>query len=707
MKKSIFFLLLTVAAVLTGCKDDAVEVNPLVSLSAVAETASTLTFTVTPENADACAYVCVESTNEIPDGAAILANGTAVDAKNMSTQTVSGLQGSTTYTIVAAVKAGSVIKVSNSLQMTTQEGPSVFLQNEGGVTATSVNFSIEPQRAEACAYVCIEAGATVPTAEEIIANGQSVDADKKTVHTVEGLEPFTEYLIVGAVQSKNLYNTHSITAHTLYAPTINVFAGEVTGSSISFTVSPGSAIECAYLVRSNNTVPTVADVFAQGTTVPANENTEITVEGLDQQTAYTVYAAVKNGAFEVLSDPVVMTTDIDEDVEDVTITAKFVNKRNYQFYVSAEGAEAVLDIYCPTSIYNVLPEGEYIVDIEANSWSGSEISDYYIGENSNLQMNNRKLDIVSGKMVVKHLEAGYDVYVSVKDKEGNQLKGKFAGIVEPKGQTEFNNPPIPWNDVTIETALTSVTGTHDAPLGADGWYELYITTAEGSYDIHLMIQSPVAYDGVLPAGEYFFNSQAGEYTIYYGGMALQGGEEVEFTDAYLKVEHLDRGYQLTLHVEDMFKTKIDATWSGMITKTENCMYYFENPGYEYPEDYSVEFTSAQIKGLDGSGGRYVTFRNELGDVITVALNENKVSSTEITPGFYTSVPWWDGSDAFTYYGNNTTLTMVNVPNPYPFYPSGGYIEVTKEGDIYTVKMNVYIYKDGQKLFRSVYVGAIE
>ena len=73
---------LFVAALLfcaTGCKDDDTSgpEMPAVKIAPGATTASSISFTVTPEYADAAAYVCVEKGMLSPSAENILANGTA------------------------------------------------------------------------------------------------------------------------------------------------------------------------------------------------------------------------------------------------------------------------------------------------------------------------------------------------------------------------------------------------------------------------------------------------------------------------------------------------------------------------------------------------------------------------------------------------------------------------------------------------------
>lgn len=406
------------------------------------------------------------------------------------------------------------------------------------------------------------------------------------------------------------------------------------------------------------------------------------------------------------ADPDINHPGQGEEIAEMTVKGVSNSSTAYTLYMEAGDKKLELAVNCPGSVWNVLPEGEYIVDPNADEWAGSSLSNFFInGAKSKMKAPYTKT-LVSGKLIVSHLEEGYDMYVDVRDTEGNRFKAAYKGIVDPyTSNATFNNPPIPYNDITINTTFTSVTGSHDAPLRADGWFDLYFTTAEGPYDIQLQLECPIAYDGILKEGTYTLGGE--ELIIHYGSMTLRGASSLELTDATLEVRHLDVGYEMVLHVEDQMKTKINATHTGIVLKSDNASYDFQNPGYRYPADYKLDFETVKIGTTDGMGGRYVTMSNSHGDRLKISFHEDNVSISEITPGLYTYTYQFE-DDPFTYYGNGTTLTMPDVPNPYPFYAGGGMIEVLKHDDgTYTIDVAVYIYQNGHKLVRSTYTGIVE
>lgn len=70
----------------------------------------------------------------------------------------------------------------------------------GAVTENSLSFTIETTDATNVAYLVVE-GSDVPTASEVLANGNAIEANKKIEVTEENLKESTEYVVVAAVQN--------------------------------------------------------------------------------------------------------------------------------------------------------------------------------------------------------------------------------------------------------------------------------------------------------------------------------------------------------------------------------------------------------------------------------------------------------------------------------------------------------------------------
>lgn len=96
-----------------------------------------LTFTVTAENANECAWICIESENPVPSAESILASGNKTDAVSQTTVKANGLKPQTSYTIVAAASGKGGTATSSPITMTTQKQRShtliVYMMGNNGL----------------------------------------------------------------------------------------------------------------------------------------------------------------------------------------------------------------------------------------------------------------------------------------------------------------------------------------------------------------------------------------------------------------------------------------------------------------------------------------------------------------------------------------------------------------------------------------------
>lgn len=97
----------------------AVTEESTVTLNAIEEKATTLTFEIESAHAVQCAYVCIEAGTEAPDGPAILKDGESVEVNKKTTVKAEGLKPETAYTILAAATNGEQPGKVASLPMTT------------------------------------------------------------------------------------------------------------------------------------------------------------------------------------------------------------------------------------------------------------------------------------------------------------------------------------------------------------------------------------------------------------------------------------------------------------------------------------------------------------------------------------------------------------------------------------------------------------
>lgn len=117
-------------AVTTACKDDEPSVpagsQPSVMLTAGETGETTLSFTVTPGDAEACAWICLKKNEVLPDAVGVFINGTVIDAQQSVTVTAEGLDASTDYVILAAVSGNDTRVLSDPLEMRTDDPVVVY-----------------------------------------------------------------------------------------------------------------------------------------------------------------------------------------------------------------------------------------------------------------------------------------------------------------------------------------------------------------------------------------------------------------------------------------------------------------------------------------------------------------------------------------------------------------------------------------------------
>ena len=185
----------------SSCKDDDDDngpvVTPAVTLTAGEATESSVSFTVSPADADKCAYVCVEKTSDaLPAAAAILAEGTTVAADKDSQITVSDLAPNTTYVIAAAASNGTTVGEVVKIEMLTSVGTPTVELAEGEVTDASAVVNVTTQYAASGAWTFVGKDDELPAAAAVLENGTAFEVTDNAAEIVlSDLDPETDYRI--------------------------------------------------------------------------------------------------------------------------------------------------------------------------------------------------------------------------------------------------------------------------------------------------------------------------------------------------------------------------------------------------------------------------------------------------------------------------------------------------------------------------------
>ncbi len=382
------------------------------------------------------------------------------------------------------------------------------------------------------------------------------------------------------------------------------------------------------------------------------------------------------------------------------IKGRHYSDTNYELYVYDEaGTQLIyLDTYVKSSVAKVIPEGEYILDLNANYYTPSQY-ERYIGQYSKV-VSPSEVYFQSGSMMVTHLEEGYSISINLLDQSGNSHVYNWEGVMEGNDGYQIGNPPIPYNDITVNTSVESIYGEHSGPSNQ---FSLYVTTADGEYEMTLQLQSPeTVANGIMPEGTY---TTGGSDYLLQSYCTMNGNKLVEGSS--VTVSHLSEGYEVIIAVEDLYKTKVNTSFSGLIFKSENASYPFQNPGYTYPPHWDLTLNTyvGEYEGSDWSGATWkgYEFTNAEGDKMKLGFHTGAFVDGVISEGVYTMGDW-NNFGPTSYYGNGCEFWIAGNDQSYALYPTSGTITVSKDGDNYNIVAEVYVYSGGYKLLRASYTG---
>ena len=387
------------------------------------------------------------------------------------------------------------------------ETPTVSISLVGEAKTTSVDFSLTPANAESVAWQIVEAGETVPTAEEILASGHSAGTETAT-YTADGLTPETSYVLAAAAANGDLYSSVATLDVTtlaegggeVIAPTVAVESVRPKRDGLTFTYSQEDAEAIAYVVVGRSeAIPHAEEILQTGTQVDLSQGEVTMEEELEPNTLYTLAVAAQNGTAYSEVQHEFFTTLYDYQIdEDMDLTFTFVRldgmtenengvKRIITTFTTEDGIELTTLFYADlvdgspaTGKYNVVSTG--ITDafsiIEGELSGGSGYNTFVKVDDSNLGA------VVGGSMGIAADSISFDFVIN----EYYTLSGSYAGkiaavsnigsdltgdILDVFSSSECQYKMTVWSD-QVRIIITEMENGNSETLGNEFWTDMMI-----------------------------------------------------------------------------------------------------------------------------------------------------------------------------------------------------------------------------------------
>ena len=366
--------------------------------------------------------------------------------------------------------------------------PTVSISLVGEAKTTSIDFSLTPANAESVAWQIVEAGETVPTAEEILASGHSAGTETAT-YTADGLTPETSYVLAAAAANGDLYSSVATLEVTtlaegggeVIAPTVAVESVRPKRDGLTFTYTHEDAEAIAYVVVGRSeAIPHAEEILQTGTPVDLSQGEVTMEEGLEPNTLYTLAVAAQNGTaysevqheffttlydYQIDEDTVLTFTSVS--IDGVSESDNGVN-RFLTTFTTDEGAELTVLFYAnvvdgspEAGTYNVVSTG--ITDafsiIEGELSGGSGYNTFVKVDDSNLGA------VVGGSMEIAADNISFDFVIN----EYYTLSGSYAENITVPSSTIGSNMTgdildVAFNNTEFGTTFTLSTWANDPEM---------------------------------------------------------------------------------------------------------------------------------------------------------------------------------------------------------------------------------------------------
>lgn len=251
------------AAVVSSCdKKNTEEPDPgtdsstaAVAISDVTTTTESVSFTLTPQNAEKLAWQILEPGAQVPTAEDIITLGTQADATSPSTVVQDGLEASVTYTIAAAAwnENGYSAVVTEEAVTSDQpevDKPTVSIESLR-IGRTALDFTFTQTGAEKVYYSVVTEINGAPRADQIVAEGNEADI-AAGIMTVDGLSESTNYILaVTAVAGDLTAEVDWETFSTLYTFEIDEDMENIVFTTVEASLSSQNEGDDAHLITAD------------------------------------------------------------------------------------------------------------------------------------------------------------------------------------------------------------------------------------------------------------------------------------------------------------------------------------------------------------------------------------------------------------------------------------------------------------------------
>lgn len=441
----------------------------------------------------------------------------------------------------------------------------------GTASQTELNFSVESTNATAVKWVCLEEGEPTPEVDQILSTGTEINANESVTVRVEGLTPETNYTIAVAAINVTLKSLKVIQmatiAEPLPAPSVELSTLEVGDTYAIVSINSSNAEQVKWVaIKSGSREVTAEAVLTNGTATEANSFVAVTIEELEGETEYEVYAAAENAeGVTTLSEALTFTTEksiTTYEVRPDSASASISGSETINYYViftdNTNGYSLKLDLYASPE-YPYLPSGTYTLgDYSAGETSANYTTFMLPGDTAARKFSEGSVTIVATPNEETY-EVNYEIsgeftLIESGDKVTVDYNGKIANISLPK-------PDVPANELIFEVSESTKQPERKDIDGEDGEY--YLKFYNSNWDeltLDIFVDPAICNNGKagLPAGTY--SVENGTIDDYYSKISLYnpyfGGS---FTECTLEVS-----VEGSIYTFDFVGTAVEGNQSKVI-----------------------------------------------------------------------------------------------------------------------------------------------